>query len=167
MAVLIEKNSGREPIRLPDTKTEGLPRIRWTVRRIVWVSAFVGVGLPLTWFLWGIFGWPAAILISRETTWLTEPVAEDGYVDYLPFIKARHLPQGVAPTETDHWLQLHEGERARERGDKVELPANIVTYRDPAVAFSEAQLQAQEDGDAEADNTNLTSENLERGQRRS
>ena len=119
-----------------------------TLRRIAWMLAVVGVGLPLAWFLWGIFGWPAQILISRETTWLTEPIAEDGYIDYLPFIRNRHLPQGVAPAETDHWLQLHEAERPRGRGNTVKQIVGLA-YRDPAVAFSEAQFQAQEDGDAE------------------
>lgn len=70
----------------------------------------IGIGLPLVKWIWGLVGWPMGIEVSKETTWLTEPVAKDGYVDYLPFLSQRHHDLGVRPTADDPWIQMHTAE---------------------------------------------------------
>ncbi|MEZ6062167.1 MAG: hypothetical protein R3C19_17650 [Planctomycetaceae bacterium] len=64
------------------------PRLsRWTPRRIVWLVSALGIAAPLLRFLWIMYGPLPAIEISPETTWVTEPLTNDGYVDYLEILR--------------------------------------------------------------------------------
>lgn len=66
--------------------------------------ALVLVGLGLLWFscrrMAGTAGpaGPSRITISRETTWLTEPIGDDGLIDYLAAIN-RMTGEGVRPED--------------------------------------------------------------------
>lgn len=115
---------------------------RWWNRRtksLAWMA--VGVLVPVCYLAWHIFGWPAPIRISYETTRLTTPLTPDGYVDYLRAYR-ESLPADVGDYRDDPWQALLENERdsARPLNDPGrERPhppgtENIV-YRDPVDAL--------------------------------
>jgi len=58
---------------------------------IRWITAGVIVG-TVVFLLWGLFGPEAAIRVSRETTYLTEPLAADGLPDYRAALLAMAGP---------------------------------------------------------------------------
>lgn len=69
------------------------------------VAFFIGVGVAVAWVFWsagagggdGRLKLPRPkIALSRETTFITEPLAEDGYIDYLAALNAISS-QGVTP----------------------------------------------------------------------
>lgn len=79
--------------------------------RNIWAFSALGIGLPIAWMLWRTFGWLPAIEISRETTWLTEPLREDGYVDYLGYLEDQYYTSGGPLPGEDPWHNLIEAER--------------------------------------------------------
>ena len=103
---------------------------RWTRRRVVWLLSAIGIGVSLLRFLWIIFGWPPAIVISRETTWVTEPLTEDGYVDFLELVRRKTHADLTTPPEEDPWFLMEERERRVGWS-----PQNADVYRDPVDAF--------------------------------
>ncbi len=71
----------------PESKTR-----RWWNRRtksLAWIA--LGVLLPLCYLTWHIFGWPASIRISYETTRLTSPLTADGHCAFEPTALAAGL----------------------------------------------------------------------------
>ena len=80
-------------------------------RRNVWGFAALGIGLPLAWMLWRIFGWLPALEVTTETTWLTQPVGENGYVDYLGHLRTEYVRQGGFADPGDPWHIMIEDER--------------------------------------------------------
>ena len=56
--------------------------------------------MPISWLAWRILGPRPRILISPETTWITEPVTDDGYVDYSTYILQQYGESSVPPNET-------------------------------------------------------------------
>ncbi|GEM_PF-2488432 len=115
---------------------------RWWNRRtksLVWTA--VGVLVPVCYLLWHIFGWPAPIRISYETTRLTSPLTADGYVDYIRAYR-ESMPADVGDYRNDPWQALFENERDLRRPlndpgwDRPHPPGteNIV-YRDPIEAL--------------------------------
>ncbi len=63
---------------------------RWWLD-IHWITAGVVVG-TIAFLLWGLFGPEPAIRVSRETTYLTEPLAADGLPDYCEALLAMAGP---------------------------------------------------------------------------
>jgi hypothetical protein len=62
----------------------------------VWRYVFAFVGLFLVWFFLQLF-WPSpAIVISKETTYITEPLRADGLPDYEKYVLDR-MREGVTP----------------------------------------------------------------------
>lgn len=115
----------------------------WNRRTKTLASTAVGVLLPLCYLAWHIFGWPAPIRISYETTRLTSPLTPDGYVDYLRAYR-ESLPTDVGDYRDDPWRALFENERDFMRQpndagwDRPHPPGteNIV-YRHPVEALRE------------------------------
>ncbi len=117
---------------------------RWWNRRtrtLVWTTA--GILLPLNYLAWHIFGWPAPIRISYETTRLTSPLTPDGYVDYLSVFR-ENLQMGSGDFTDDPWFVLFENERdltrtpeyPRRNRPRPPGTENIV-YHDPVTVFTE------------------------------
>ena len=117
---------------------------RWWNRRtktLAWIA--VGVLLPLCYLAWHIFGWPAPIRISYETTRLTTPLTPDGYVDFLRAYRESQ-PADIGDYRDDPWRALFENERDFMRSlddpgwDRPHPPGteNIV-YRHPVEALKE------------------------------
>lgn len=105
-------------------------------RRNVWGFAALGIGLPLAWMLWRIFGWLPALEVTTETTWLTQPVGENGYVDYLGHLRTEYVRQGGFADPGDPWHIMIEDER---RG---QTSVDGVLYVDPVQEFR-ASLDAE------------------------
>ena len=63
--------------------------------RARWIFAGL-VLLVLIWFLFQLFGPQGGIVVSKETTFITEPLGEDGLPDYGAFLLNR-ASEGVAP----------------------------------------------------------------------
>jgi|GEM_PF-3036934 len=78
-----------------DTTAVKSPRLRWW-QDPRWIASGV-IAATIVFLLWGLFGPEAAIRVSRETTYLTEPLAADG----LP-----RLPRGAA---RDGWPRTAAG----------------------------------------------------------
>jgi hypothetical protein len=72
-------------------------RLRWWCD-IRWIAAGVVVG-TIAFLLWGLFGPEPAIRVSRETTFLTEPLAADGLPDFHGAVLAM---EGPAPPPEDN-----------------------------------------------------------------
>jgi hypothetical protein len=66
------------------------PRKRTRILR--WLAA--AVLLFIAWFCWQLFGPSAPIIISKETTYITEPLRPDGLPDYVSYLRDR-LRDGV------------------------------------------------------------------------
>lgn len=60
----------------------------------------MGISVPISWLLWLLLGPRPQLLISPETTWITEPVTEDGYVDYSDHILQHYGNSPVLSGET-------------------------------------------------------------------
>ncbi|MCA9230158.1 MAG: hypothetical protein KDA57_05880 [Planctomycetales bacterium] len=88
--------------------------------RARWIFAGL-VLLVLIWFLFQLFGPQGGIVVSKETTFITEPLGEDGLPDYGAFLLNR-ASEGVTPQnnaavltwqamwpgelEQEHWLPM-------------------------------------------------------------
>lgn len=64
--------------------------------RRVWRWLLAGVLLFLAWFCWQLFGPNPPIIVSRETTYITEPLGPDGLPDYEKYMLEK-LRDGVTP----------------------------------------------------------------------
>jgi hypothetical protein len=65
---------------------------RWTWRRTIWLTSFLGIAAPFAYF-WSMLSAPyPAVEISKETTWFTGPVDEDGYVNYPAALRELTVP---------------------------------------------------------------------------
>ena len=67
-------------------------------RDLRWITGAV-VAVFLGWFTWSLFGPEPPIVVSRETTFLTEPLAADGLPDYAAAVLAL---AGTAPPPDDN-----------------------------------------------------------------
>ena len=66
-----------------------------TRRKLVgWIIAVAA--LCLAWFLYSLFGPNPPIIVSRETTYITEPLGEDGLPDYVAYW-VQQASEGVTP----------------------------------------------------------------------
>lgn len=77
----------------------------WKTRRglVIWITS--GFLVPTLYLAWHIFGWPEPIRISDETTRLTEPLTEDGYVHYIHCFRSQ-LKLNNDDDVNDPWLAL-------------------------------------------------------------
>lgn len=104
----------------------------------------LGIGLPLLWAAWVLLRWPVTIEVGPETTRLTEPVTDDGYVDYLELAHNEYWAAGGITREQSDWVRLYRNE--------TDAPAGLVLYRDGVeeeranaiVADSDSTLTADE-----------------------
>ena len=80
-----------------DEHSTGAPRRRWW-QDLRWITAGIVVVL-LAMIVWGLFGPEPPITVSRETTFLTEPLAADGLPDYGAAVLAS---LGPAPAPEDN-----------------------------------------------------------------
>lgn len=109
---------------------------RLSRRKKAWLLFGLGNLIPICYVLWMCYGSPRAITISKETTWLTEPLTEDGrYVDYRRYEK-------TLLGEHDHRNDLWKALVSPEREDDQSTPAALaqvpqVTYVDPAKAVAQ------------------------------
>ena len=62
----------------------------------VWRYLIGVVVLLLAAFFYQLFGPSPAIVVSKETTYITEPLRKDGYPDYIRYINDK-LSEGVTP----------------------------------------------------------------------
>lgn len=124
-------NSARLKLRLP-----------WKTRRglVIWITS--GFLVPTLYLAWHIFGWPEPIRISDETTRLTEPLTEDGYVDYIHCFRSQ-LRRNNDDYVNDPWLALLRNEEearlpARLHQKRPQPPgASGIVYREPVEFYRE------------------------------
>lgn len=124
------------------------PDRRWSTRRKLLLWSACGFGIPLSWFLWTIFGWLPAIKVSPETTWLTEPLTNDGDVDYMSYVKDLHKQRGGTHQNNDRWVSFFKAERLREvvssnpqqslTTEEQDLLKTAPVYFDPAELYSDS-----------------------------
>ncbi len=108
---------------------------------VAWIVT--GFVLPMAYLAWHIFGWPAPIRVSYETTRLTGPLTADGYVDYLKVIRD-DLKQ-TNPDYDDHpWHVLFQNEDSqRVNGSRSRsVGARSIIYREP-VEFLREELGSE------------------------
>ena len=65
----------------------------------MWLWAATGIILPLLYPVWILMRGPRAIPVSKETTFLTKPILENGYVDYAEGVN-QLLSPGFADAES-------------------------------------------------------------------
>ena len=76
---------------------QGIPLMKPAVRRALWfVALLIGVAAVIFLFLLWPTGSRLAVTISPETTYITEPLREDGYPDYVAALNQR-ASEGVTP----------------------------------------------------------------------
>ncbi len=124
-------NSARLKLRLP-----------WKTRRGLVNGITSGFLVPTLYLAWHTFGWPEPIRISDETTRLTEPLTEDGYVDYIHCFRSQ-LKLNNEDYVNDSWLTLLRNE------EEARLPARLhqkrpqppgtsgIVYREPVEFYRE------------------------------
>ena len=81
-------------------------RNRWLTNRkllLVWVA--FGILTPISWLGYQIFGPRPAIRVSYETTRITSPLTDDGYVDYAGHVLATY-PHSVESLPELKWPLL-------------------------------------------------------------
>lgn len=94
----------------------------------------IGNLLPICYVFWMCFSAPAAIVISPETTFLTEPLTPDGqYVDYVAYYKQL---LGEQRPKDDLWKALVSPMRPNdESSDWAINQVPCVSYQDPRDAI--------------------------------
>jgi len=65
-------------------------------KRHVWRWVGLAVLLFLAWFCWQLLGPNPPIIVSRETTYITEPLGSDGLPDYKQYLLDKYR-EGVTP----------------------------------------------------------------------
>ncbi len=107
-------------------------RKKWSLRKKVWLLFLVGNLLPVCYVLWMCFGPPPAIEISEETTYLTEPLTDDGqYIDYLAYGKK---VIGEHDYADDLWKAMVSPDRPHDESSEWALSrVPDVSFRDPEV----------------------------------
>jgi len=123
-----------------DDQNEQQPAARRRWRKWMWIGSLCGIGLPIGWFAWTVLKSPVALEISRETTYLTEPLTEVGYVDFLSVFRARYEKMGGDSPERDEWNLLMEGEHGR-----GQYAGRSILYIDPVSAIVQSRLEADVD----------------------
>lgn len=95
-----------------------------------WLLFAAGNLLPVCYVLWMCYGPPRAITISKETTWLTEPLTEDGrYVDYNEYLKKQI---GTRDPRDDLWKALVGDEHPNFKSSEAAVAlVPSVRYRNP------------------------------------
>lgn len=79
------------------------------------------------------FGWPAPILISYETTRVTQPLTKDGrYVDYVQLLRDKLEPNSVAKYREDPLAQLA---KYVQDPRKDGLPTPALQFLDPELVL--------------------------------
>ncbi len=99
-------------------------RLPWNSRRGLFIWVFAGFAIPLAFMAWHIFGWPEPIVISYETTRLTEPLADTGLVDFLSVIRS-DIDQAEDDFQNDPWLAIFANER------EAKLPRTLIDTNRP------------------------------------
>jgi len=64
--------------------------------RHVWRWLGATALLFLAWLCWQLFGPNPPIIVSRETTYITEPLGPDGLPDYRQYVREKYR-EGVTP----------------------------------------------------------------------
>lgn len=100
----------------------------------MWAAAALALFAPLLRWCWPYIGWPAALLISKETTFITAPIDRTGYVDYVAYVKQQYVDAGGQPVASAPWLTLKQFE-----GDDQLRPAGLPDFRSAEEAFEESQ----------------------------
>ncbi len=103
---------------------------------VAWIAT--GFILPMAYFAWHIFGWPAPVRVSYETTRLTGPLSADGYVDYLKVIRD-DLKQTSLHYDDHPWHVLFQDEDSRRVNGNRSGPsgARSLVYREPVEILRE------------------------------
>ena len=118
--------------------------VRFSRRAIVaWVVT--GFFLPLSYLTWHILGWPADIRMAHDTTRLTSPLTDDGYIDFIRVI--REDAQQATKVKDDPWFILFENERLQGRSpphgvQRATSQWDQIVYRDPVAAFTNSLGEA-------------------------
>ena len=73
---------------------DAIPNPHWKRKRLRWLAA--AVLLLLAWFCWQLFGPNPPIVVSRETTYITEPLLPSGRPDYRKYVEQK-LRDSVTP----------------------------------------------------------------------
>lgn len=91
------------------------------------------------------FGWPAPIVISHETTRVTQPLTKDGrYVDYVQLIRDKLEPNSVVKYREDPLVQLAEKSVKAEPMDGLSI--RQLQYLDPEeVLYGYSRVPYSED----------------------
>lgn len=84
-----------------------LPRDRpWQQRGWLAVWIFIGLAIPISYLAWPYVGSPRPIVVSRETTYLTDPaLITGGLIDYYSVLAADLREAGVTSTSEDAWMK--------------------------------------------------------------
>ena len=133
---------------------------------LILAIAFMGI---VVWLVVGMFGVP--VTISKETTYITEPLRADGYPDYVAALNQR-LSQGVTPENNAavlFWRAMGPGEIRKERREKyfkmldVPQPPEKGDYYVTSIAWIKRHTSTGKDATDQsiAENDNLLSKQLD------
>ena len=125
-----------------DTLSKGT-RNRWLTNRkllLVWVA--FGILTPISWLGYQIFGPRPAIRVSYETTRITSPLTDDGYVDYAGHVLATY-PHSVESLPELKWplLEIDATDYFYIHYPKISAKANNELDRDRYTAYFNAYHQ--------------------------
>ncbi len=115
-------------------------RNRWLTNRkllLVWVA--FGILTPISWLGYQIFGPRPAIRVSYETTRITSPLTDDGYVDYAGHVLATY-PHSVESLPELKWplLEIDATDYLYIHYPKISAKANNELDRDRYRAYFKA-----------------------------
>ena len=82
----------------------------------------IGLGIPMSWLAFQIFGARPAFVISSETTRYTEPLTDDGYLDFPRLLKDGYSLSDESPADS-LMMQVRNTESS---WDPVEKPEHAV-----------------------------------------
>lgn len=96
---------------MPESQTNLHPQSKRTVdrpwHRPRWLALWILIGfvIPIGYLVWPYIGSPEPIIVSRETTYLTDQELKDGLVDYYSVLAAELREAGVPSISEDPWMK--------------------------------------------------------------
>lgn len=96
---------------MPESQTNLHPKSKrtadrpWHRRRWLAVWMLIGFAIPIGCLVWPYIGSPEPIIVSRETTYLTDQKLTDGLVDYYSVLAADLREAGVPSISEDPWMK--------------------------------------------------------------